>query len=300
MSNNQECAGAMQWSSVPFQDAETQYEIFNDLVDVQMLQQSLICDLLGFPNDPESWALENQMNFGSPLGLPKDYDQQWQLWNQANLINPENKEGLFMTRCAYCFESHYSDESITNMILICRLLNNSDTQSMQHPDEQKQQGFSHLAAERALFMTPLTLQVATSTSTFPGSPLSDLSSTTEFSHLTYNQWEVDRDRDEFRSPSISDAMSDAHSVKKSRNGSTWSTTCHPFTADDYPAVLEMPDGSTRRNSNWLPVDPNAGFTIGSCSYSDGRDPKDCFAGEEIHDIQDAFISHGSAQWIYDG
>ncbi|KAJ5640926.1 hypothetical protein N7528_000551 [Penicillium herquei] len=276
MSNNQECASAMQWSSVPFQDPEIQYELFNDLGDVQMLQQSLICDPLSFPNDPESWAFEHQMNFGSPLGLPKDYDQQWQLWNQANLINPENKEGLFMTR----------------------VLNNSDTQPMQHPDEQKQQGFSHLAAERALFMTPLTL--ATSTSTFPGSPLSDLSSTTEFSHLTYNQWEVDRDRDEFRSPSISDAMSDAHSGTKTRNGSTWSTTCHPFTTDDYPAVLEMPDGSTRRNSNWLPVDPNAGFTIGSCSYSDGRDPKDCFAGEEIHDIQDAFISHGSAQWKYDG
>ncbi|KAJ5721379.1 uncharacterized protein N7483_009313 [Penicillium malachiteum] len=278
MSNNQECASAVQWPQVHFQDQETQYDLLNEMVDVQMLQQSFVCDPLGFSNDPDAWAFENQMNFGSPLGLPKDYDQQWQLWNQANLVNPEGDEGLFMTRF---------------------LNNNGDIQTMQHPDEaQKQQGFSRLAAERALFMTPLTQ--ATSTSTFPGSPLSDLSSTTEFSHITYNQWEVDRDRDEFRSP-ISDSMSDVHSGTQNRSGPSWSTTCHPLTTDnDYPAVLEMPDGSTRRNSNWLPVDPNAGFTIGSCSYSDGRNPKECFAPEDIHDIQDAFISHGSAQWMYDG
>lgn len=33
--------------------------------------------------------------------------------------------------------------------------------------------------------------------------------------------------------------------------------------DEGLTPLEMPDGSTRFTANWLPVDPQGGFTIGS-------------------------------------
>jgi hypothetical protein len=38
---------------------------------------------------------------------------------------------------------------------------------------------------------------------------------------------------------------------------------HTIDEEDVLTPLEMPDGSTRFTSNWLPVDPGAGFTIGS-------------------------------------
>jgi len=67
----------------------------------------------------------------------------------------------------------------------------------------------------------------------------------------------------------------------------------------YPTTLEMPDGSTRRTSNWLPVDPQAGFTIGS--HSRKRDYHTKFMHlEHVEDIQEAFISPNTAGWQYDG
>jgi hypothetical protein len=46
----------------------------------------------------------------------------------------------------------------------------------------------------------------------------------------------------------------------------------------------MPDGSTRFTSNWLPVDPDAGFTIGSSAMPG--------FGDEMHfgDMENAFFA----------
>lgn len=74
------------------------------------------------------------------------------------------------------------------------------------------------------------------------------------------------------------------------NGPTWKDD------EDLPTMLEMPDGSSRKTSNWLPVDPEAGFTIGSSSYPDGPDMQLA----ELHDIQAAFISSNPPQWMYTG
>jgi hypothetical protein len=51
-------------------------------------------------------------------------------------------------------------------------------------------------------------------------------------------------------------------------------------------ILEMPDGTTRRSANWLPVDSSAGFTIGPEQRGLYKDPAQM---EEFQDIQGAFF-----------
>lgn len=154
-------------------------------------------------------------------------------------------------------------------------------------DTQEQRMVSQLATERALFMTPsahwMTLPP------FPGSPVSDPCS---------NSSEADRGREDMRS---------------SRSPNTEATT-HPTIShhafDDYTpcmtdededgTTLEMPDGSTRMSSNWLPVDLTAGFTIGSHSTRKVHEKNNCLHLDELPYIREAFISTSAAEWAYGG
>lgn len=64
--------------------------------------------------------------------------------------------------------------------------------------------------------------------------------------------------------------------------------------DDCVMPLEMPDGSLRMSSNWLPVDTTAGFTIGSQATSAGFEYNDHMHVGVLGDMRAAFISTDSA------
>lgn len=140
-------------------------------------------------------------------------------------------------------------------------------------------------------MTPF---IHTPVSAFPGSPVSDHSSATELSQAPYPHWEIDRERDDIHSSPVSEVLSDI-TPSMTANWANYP----PCQAEDEDDVLEMPDGSTRRNSNWLPVDPHAGFTIGSVLHpKHSENPTPCFHPESFQEIQGAFISHNTAQYMY--
>lgn len=146
---------------------------------------------------------------------------------------------------------------------------------------------SQLATERALFMTPSSAYHPPFP-TFPGSPISDLSSTPDISQAS-GLWETDYDRSSL--PATTETYVQA---PKSESQGTASGYFSGEEEDDYPTTLEMPDGSTRRTSNWLPVDPQAGFTIGCHTIPSYT------RFEGMEDIQQAFISPNTAEWTYDG
>ncbi|KAJ5761242.1 hypothetical protein N7520_008398 [Penicillium odoratum] len=157
------------------------------------------------------------------------------------------------------------------------------TPGLSHDDLERQHIMTRVAAERALFMTP-SVQ-ALSVSTLPGSPISDHSSTPEITQTSFNRRE-----DRGASP-LSDTMSENSSAM---HPAGWAN-CPTWKEDEVlPTMLEMPDGSSRKTSNWLPVDPEAGFTIGSSAYTDWSDL------QEGHDIHSAFMSSTSPQWTYTG
>ncbi|KAJ5670825.1 uncharacterized protein N7477_006188 [Penicillium maclennaniae] len=151
--------------------------------------------------------------------------------------------------------------------------------------DSSRDNMSQLATERALFMTPSAYPP--SFSTFPGSPISDLSSTPDMSHAA-GLWETEYDRASL--PATTETY-----VQALESESQGTAPDHFIREDEdgYPTTLEMPDGSTRRTSNWLPVDPQAGFTINShaiASYTQ----LEC-----MEDFQNAFISPKTAGWTYD-
>ena len=69
--------------------------------------------------------------------------------------------------------------------------------------------------------------------------------------------------------------------------------------DDCLTPLEMPDGSTRLTSNWLPVDPEGGFTIAdtrtpSVTHDGPPGGGDIFDVEPLQYGEDAFFSVDSS------
>lgn len=147
-----------------------------------------------------------------------------------------------------------------------------------------------MATQRALFMTPTAQQAVFPG--FPGSPISDPCGTPETSHASLGRWETDQDSEDMRSsrspgsPSTQATISDKSAITHSS---------HHFDEEEYSTTLEMPDGSTRRTSNWLPVDASAGFTIEADQH--GPAP----GGYEVHDFRDmqgAFIPADPIGWTY--
>ncbi|KAJ5541827.1 hypothetical protein N7494_006903 [Penicillium frequentans] len=232
---------------------------------------------LGFPivlqGEPDPWALENYDWSGEmALKSSSDFVQNWQLCDGPYAANLDEERNLNM---AGSWMPDYQ----------------TPISPFPHPDKtEKQHMLSRVAAERALFMTPSVH--ALSVSTFPGSPVSDHSSTPENTQAPYSRYE-----DRGASP-LSDTMSESSSAMHGPLATGWLPDCPAWKTDDEvcPTMLEMPDGSSRKTSNWLPVDPEAGFTIGSCSFPDGPD----FHFEGLHDIREAFIPSGSSQWTYTG
>lgn len=154
---------------------------------------------------------------------------------------------------------------------------------------------SQLATERALFMTPSAYPP--SFQTFPGSPISDLCSTPDMSHAGSSVWEADPERDNVRSCLHPDNEMYMQAVSETPGMASGHSSGED--EDDYQTTLEMPDGSTRRTSNWLPVDLQAGFTIGSRFRKRTGHPSFIHL-EDMGNIQEAFISPTAAGWKYDG
>ncbi|KAJ6101545.1 hypothetical protein N7499_001175 [Penicillium canescens] len=162
-----------------------------------------------------------------------------------------------------------------------------------------------LATERALFMTPSPNPMAYP---FPASPSSDPCLSPDSSHAS--TWEEgDRERDEGLHISTFAVDLNTHGQGQDHAQSQCQTQAHTsprryseystHRVDEEEALtpLEMPDGSTRFTSNWLPVDPDAGFTIGLSGVPG--------FGDEMHfgDMKDAFFASDPAvasAWGYDG
>lgn len=117
------------------------------------------------------------------------------------------------------------------------------------------------------------------------------------SHAGSSLWEADPEKDNVRS-----CLRPDNEIYMQALSETPGKASGHFSGEDehdYQTTLEMPDGSTRRTSNWLPVDPKAGFTIGSHSRKRSDHPSFMHL-EDMEDIQEAFISPNTAGWKYDG
>lgn len=117
------------------------------------------------------------------------------------------------------------------------------------------------------------------------------------SHAGSSVWEADPERDNVRSCLHPDNEMYMQAVSETPGMASGHSSGED--EDDYQTTLEMPDGSTRRTSNWLPVDLQAGFTIGSRFRKRTGHPSFIHL-EDMGNIQEAFISPTAAGWKYDG
>lgn len=148
---------------------------------------------------------------------------------------------------------------------------------------------SQLASERALFMTPPAHTFVVSA--FTESPISEPCGTPETSQASSMTWETDPESEEMRT-----SRSPASPMFEQP---FYGFLSDPIDDDDSLTPLEMPDGSLRMSSNWLPVDTTAGLTIGSHTASNKHVSKGHMHTEALDAIRDAFISADSASWTFD-
>ncbi|KAJ5229209.1 hypothetical protein N7489_009917 [Penicillium chrysogenum] len=153
-----------------------------------------------------------------------------------------------------------------------------------------------LATQRALFMTPSPKALAFP---YPGSPSSDPNTSPEPSHASSSVWEGEPDREDAQYMQFDFGPSDFGASAldtQYQPGQTHSLSSphrrHSGIDEECLTPLEMPDGSTRMTSNWLPVDPDAGFAIGSATMVD----EDVAA---FQDMKHAFFPAVPAAWSYD-
>lgn len=136
---------------------------------------------------------------------------------------------------------------------------------------------------------------------FPGSPTSDPNASPEPSHASSSGWEGEADHDDAQYMQFdfgpSDFGASALDTQYQAHGQTHSLSSpprrHSQIDEECLTPLEMPDGSTRMTSNWLPVDPEAGFAIGSSMMMN----EDVAA---FQDMKHAFFPSVPAAWSYDG
>ncbi|KAJ5143308.1 uncharacterized protein N7515_002095 [Penicillium bovifimosum] len=125
-----------------------------------------------------------------------------------------------------------------------------------------------LTTQRALFMTPSPNPLPYP---FPGTPASDPRASPGPSHASSSRWEGEFECDDAYTFHF-DATPTLDSQYQAQNSRP--TPSHHYSPNDDEECftpLEMPDGSTRLTSNWLPVDQDCGFTIGSTLANDDRD-----------------------------
>ncbi|KAK5799840.1 hypothetical protein VI817_002052 [Penicillium citrinum] len=99
-----------------------------------------------------------------------------------------------------------------------------------------------------------------------------------------SRWESDHEDRYSRSPQTA-SDPHHHSLLSNHDIGGYFTQVWRPDDDESFATLEMPDGTTRRTSNWLPVDSSAGITIGTAS----RAQYDAFHMEGFHDMKSAFF-----------
>ncbi|KAJ6179758.1 hypothetical protein N7519_010219 [Penicillium mononematosum] len=133
----------------------------------------------------------------------------------------------------------------------------------------------------------------------PGSPSSDPNASPEPSHASSSVWEGEAEREDAQYMQFDFGPSDFGASAldaQYQPGQTHSLSSphhrHSRVDEECLTPLEMPDGSTRLTSNWLPVDPDAGFAIGSPTMVD----EDVAA---FQDMKHAFFPAVPAAWSYD-
>ena len=123
---------------------------------------------------------------------------------------------------------------------------------------------------------------------FPGSPTSDTHSSPEPSQTSTSGWEGELEEAQCTHfdfvPSLNTQLQIPTQIASPHGVSAMTEV------EDCFIPLEMPDGSTRLTSNWLPVDPEAGFTIGSFMMPDET---------RFQDLKHAFFPSEPPAWSYD-
>ncbi|EKV09941.1 hypothetical protein PDIG_28290 [Penicillium digitatum PHI26] len=153
-----------------------------------------------------------------------------------------------------------------------------------------------LATQRALFMTPIPNTLAVP---FPGSPSSNPNGSPEPSQASSSGWEGEAEPEDAQYMQLdfgpSDFGASAFDTQHQTHGQTHRLSSphrrHSRIDEECLTPLEMPDGSTRMTSNWLPVDPDAGFAIGPSMMMN----------EDVafKDMKYAFIPLVPEAWPYD-
>ncbi|KAJ5787639.1 hypothetical protein N7457_002629 [Penicillium paradoxum] len=156
-----------------------------------------------------------------------------------------------------------------------------------------------LASQRALFMTP-----SPNALPFPGSPISDPYASPEPSHASSIGWPGEERDDAQYTPFHSEPSKTNIQPQARNNGINSPHRECSTTNEECFTPLEMPDGSTRLTTNWLPVDCDAGFTIGSPIAHEQdvaafRSAMMIDQNSTLKDMQHAFFPSDPAAWSYD-
>ncbi|KAF7719066.1 Uncharacterized protein PECH_000249 [Penicillium ucsense] len=161
------------------------------------------------------------------------------------------------------------------------------------PDVERQRWNSLMATQRALFMTPTPPTTKLFTGV-PGSPLSDPCGTPDTSNASMGSWEADRDGEDMHQSRSLD-LSSTHGALPELSYLSAQPAPSQWEEEDCSATLEMPDGTTRRTLNWLPVDTSAGLTIGAGQADHAQREQDM---HDFRDLQGAFIPNSAQSWTY--
>ncbi|KAJ5989643.1 hypothetical protein N7481_004853 [Penicillium waksmanii] len=238
-----------QWPAHPMQMAEPQ------LITQEELDQQALMDA-GFPmqTDFEQYLPQldeiDQLDWNSEMAGKQTFLPPYpQSWYEAGLVSDQRKQ---------------LEASWKNGFMMPEYQTMTPTATYHDAENDL---LSRTASERALFMTPPAQPHYYPT--FPGSPISELCSTPEMSHSSHWESEYEdkeRDRETYtRSPYTAP---EPHRLENeagdyfSRGVDVNSHVHVHVDESECETVLEMPDGTTRRTANWLPVDSSAGFTIG--------------------------------------
>ncbi|KAJ5372973.1 hypothetical protein N7517_004979 [Penicillium concentricum] len=211
--------------------------------------------------DP-SWAAE-EFNWVNEYPVKSTTFQPYpQMWYDAGLVRQDC--GMKSDTTSFSLHQSTSFQTTENPPIHPR------------PDHQ-------LATQRALFMTPSPNTLFP----FPGSPTSDPHGSPDSSHASSRGWEGEAEHEDSHKFDFGPAVDAQYQAP----GQTHTVRSPYPRKDECLTPLEMPDGSTRMTSNWLPVDPDAGFAIGSAMMNE-----DVAA---FQDVKHAFFPSAPAAWSYD-
>ncbi len=143
---------------------------------------------------------------------------------------------------------------------------------------------------------------------FPGSPASDPRASPGSSRASSSGWEGEAEREDAQFSNFDFGASTFDTPYQASVNYQIDSPYHGYckTEDDECFTpLEMPDGTTRLTSNWLPVDQDAGLTIGCPTVLE--DDATAFHSSIMLDddtaafqsMKHAFFPSDPAAWSYD-